>query len=76
MTCMPLQASRPSELRRKRASLSLARRAQDPKHMLHKRLLSPPYGGHRQLKSRRPFVSAALDLLNDADALSSSAAGS
>ena len=66
----------PSELRRKGATLHLARRAQDPKHMLHERLSSPPYGGHRQLKSRRPFVSAALDLLNDADALSTSAAGS
>ena len=36
--------------------------------MLHERLLSPLYGEHRQLKSRRPFVPAALDLLNDADA--------
>ena len=56
--------------------LSLARRAQDPKYMLHERLLSPLYGGHRQLKSGRPFVLAALDLLNDVDALSTSAAGS
>ena len=71
-----LAGIQPSELRRKRATLSLARRAQDPKHMLHERLLSPPYGGHRQLKSRRPFVPAALDLLNDANALSISAAGS
>ena len=46
----------PSKLRRKRATLSLAHRAQDPKHMLHERLLSPSYGGHRQLKSRRRFV--------------------
>ena len=44
--------------------------------MLQERLLSPPYGGYRQLKSRRPFVPAALDLLNDADASSTSAAGS
>ena len=71
-----LAGIQPSELRRKGATLSLARRAQDPKHMLHERLLSPPYGGHLQLKSRRPFVPAALDLLNDADALSTSAAGS
>ena len=71
-----LACVQPSELRRKGATLSLARRAQDPKHMLHERLLSPPYEGHRQLKSRRLFVPAALDLLNNADALSTSAAGS
>ena len=71
-----LAGIQPSELRRKRVTLSLARRAQDPKHMIHEGLLSPPYGGHRQLKSRRPFVPAALDLLNDADALSTRAAGS
>ena len=55
----------PSELRRKRATLSLALRAQEPEHLLHNRLLSHPYGGHRQLKSRRPFVPAALKLLDD-----------
>ena len=66
----------PSELRRKTATLSLARRAQDAKHMLHERLSSPPSERHHQLKFRRPFVPAALDLLNDADALSPSAAGS
>ena len=71
-----LAAIQPSELRRKRATLSLARRAQDPKHMLHERLLSPPYGGHRQLKSGSTFVPATLHLLNDADALSTSAADS
>ena len=65
-----------SELRRKRVTLSLARRAQDPKHMLHEKLLSLPYGGHRQLKSRRPFVPAALALLKDTDVLSTSSAGS
>ena len=65
-----------SKLRRKRATLSYARRSQDPKHILHERLLSSSYGGHRQLKSRRPFVPAALDLLNDADVLSTSSAGS
>ena len=71
-----LAGIQPSELRRKRATLSLARRGQNPKHVLLERLLSSPYGEHRQLKSRRPFVPAALDLLNDADALSTSAAGS
>ena len=71
-----LAGIQPSKLRRERATLSLAHRAQDPKHMLQKKLLSPPSGGHRQLKSRRLFVPAALDSLNDADALSTSAAGS
>ena len=71
-----LAGIQPFELRRKRATLFLVRRAQDPKHMLHERLLSPLYGGHRQLKSRRSFVPVALDLLNDADALSTCAAGS
>ena len=55
----------PSELRRKRATLSLARRAQEPNHLLHDRLMSHPYGGYRNLKSRHPFVPAALELLND-----------
>ena len=65
-----------SELRRKRVTLSLARDAQDPKHILYERLLYPPYGGHRQLKFRRLFVPAAIDLLNDIDVLSTNAAGS
>ena len=71
-----LAGIQPSELRRKRATLSFARRAQNPKHMLYERLLSSPYVGHGQLKSRRPFVPAALDLINDADTLSTSATGS
>ena len=71
-----LAGIQPFELRRKRATLFLVRRAQDPKHMLYERLLPPLYGGHRQLKSRRSFVPVALDLLNDADALSTCAAGS
>ena len=54
----------PTELRRKRAMLSLARRAQVPESMLHERFLSF-YGGNRQLKSRHPFVPAALELLDE-----------
>ena len=60
-----LAGIQPSELRRKQAVLSLACRAQEPEHLLHNRLSSLPYGGHRQLKSRHPFVPAALELLND-----------
>ena len=33
-----------------------------------------PHGGHRQLKSRHPFVPAALELLRDASELGNSAA--
>ena len=61
----------PTELRRKRATLSLARRAQGPEHLLNKRLLSPPYKGHRHLKSRHPFVPAALELLKDLESSTS-----
>ena len=64
----------PTELRRKRATLSLACRAQEPGHLLHDRLTSHFYGGHRQLKSRHPFVPAALELLRDANELGTSAA--
>ena len=45
----------PTELRRKRATLSLGCRAQEPGHLLHDRLTSHPYGGHRPLKSRHPL---------------------
>ena len=45
----------PTELCRKKTTLSLACRAQEPGHLLHDRLTSHPYGGHRQLKSRHPF---------------------
>ena len=59
----------PTELCRKRAILSLARRVQELEHILNERLLFPPYRGHRQLKSRHPprhpFVPAAAELLKD-----------
>ena len=64
----------PTELRRKRATLSLACRAQEPGHLLHDRLTSHPYGELRQLKSRHPFVHAALELLRNASELGTSAA--
>ena len=59
----------PTELRRKRATLSLACRAQEPGHLLHDRLTSHSYGGHRQLKSRHPYVPAAQELLRNANEL-------
>ena len=42
--------------------------------MLHDRLSSPPSDGHRQLKSRHPYVSAALELLNDLNKTNTSVA--
>ena len=45
--------------------ISLARRAQEPQHILKERLLSSPYRELRQLKSRHPFVLAAVKLLKN-----------
>ena len=61
-------------LRRKRATLSLICHAQEPGHLLHDRITSHPYGGHRQLKSRHPFALVTLKLLRDANELGTSAA--
>ena len=63
-----------TKLRQKRATLSLASRAQEPGHLLHDRLTFNPYGGHRQLKSRHPFVPSANELLRAVSELGSSAA--
>ena len=63
----------PTELRQNTATLSLACRAQGSNHLLHDRLTSHPYGGHRQLKSRHPLVPVALDLLRNASKLGTSA---
>ena len=63
----------PTELRQNTATLSFACRAQGPNHLLHDRLTSHPYGGHRQLKSRHPLVPVALDLLRYASKLGTSA---
>jgi len=63
-----------TELRRKRAILSLARRAMDPEHLLYDRLLFSPTTQQRDLKSRHPFVPAALELLKDLDKSNTTAA--
>ena len=55
----------PTELCRKRATLSLACRAQEPGHLLHDQLTSHPYRGHCQLKSKHLLVLVALKLLRD-----------
>jgi len=66
-----LAGSIPTEFRQKRAKLSLARRAMDPEHLLHNRLL---FTLTTQLKSRHPFVPAALELLKDLDKSNTTAA--
>ena len=48
-----------------KAVLSLTRRAQERKYLLHKTLLSPHSGQLRLLKSIHPFVPAALKQLNN-----------
>ena len=70
-----LAGIQPTELRHKRAMLSLACRAQDPYHSLHDRLRARLCGGYRKLMSRHPFVPAALELLDDFDGSGTSAAG-
>ena len=55
----------PIALRLKRAMLSLTRQVQRPEHILNESFLSSPHRGHRQLKSRHPFLPAALELLKD-----------
>ena len=60
-----LRGIQPTELRCPKAILSLARRSQEPEHLLHKRLVFPSCGYLQRLKSRHPFVPAALKVLND-----------
>jgi len=54
---LPILASiQPVELRRKAATLSPARRAMEPGHLLHSALTRPSSAVVRRLKSRHPFV--------------------
>jgi len=53
-----------AELRRSRATLSLARRAMEPRHLLHSALNRPSSADARRLKSRHPFVPAAQQLIS------------
>ena len=55
----------PVDLRRKRATIALARRAKESNHLQHDRLHSRLTEQQRHLKSRRPFLPAALELLRD-----------
>jgi len=56
-----------AELRRRRATLSLGRRAMEPGHLLHSELTCPLGAAARCLKSRQPFVSAAQQLVSFSD---------
>ena len=52
----------PAELRRRAASLALARRAMDPDHLLHHTITREET--QPRLKSRRPFATSGKDLLS------------
>ena len=52
-------------LRRKRATIAQACRAKEPNHVLHHRLHSRQTKPQRHLKSRGPFMPAALQLLRN-----------
>jgi len=53
-----------TEVRRIRATLSLARRAMEPGHLLHSTLTRPPSAHAQHIKSRHPFVPAAHQLIS------------
>ena len=59
----------PAELRRRQATLTLARRAMEPNHLLHHKIISPELKQSRRLKSRHPFVPAARELLSNLNQL-------
>ena len=70
---LPILAGiQPAKLRRETATLSLARRALEPTHLLHQTFTNNKQ--HRRLKSRHSFVPAARLLLEQADTLGTSAA--
>ena len=62
-----LAGIQPAELRRKRATLFLARRAMVSGHLLHSALTCPPSRNGRRLKSRHSFVPAAQQLFSSPD---------
>jgi len=62
----------PAELRRNGATLSLARRAMEPRHLLPSALTQPPSANARRLKSGHPFVPTA-QLISSSDNNSSAA---
>ena len=57
----------PAELNRDGATLSPARRAMEPGHLLHSALSCPSSADAQHLKSRHPFVAAAQQLISSSD---------
>jgi len=62
-----LAGIQPAELCRNGATLSPARRAMEPGHLLHSALTRPSSANARRLKSRHPFVRAAQHLISLSD---------
>ena len=62
-----LNGIHPAELRRKGATLSLARRPMEPGHLLHSAITRPSSADARRLKSRHPFLPAAQQLISSSD---------
>jgi len=62
---LPILAGiQPTELHRIGATLSLARRAMEPGHLLHSTLTYPSSANAQRLKSRHSFVHATQNLIN------------
>ena len=57
------------ELRRRQATLTLARRALKPYHLLHHKIISPELRQSRRLKSKHSFVLATRELLSNLNQL-------
>ena len=66
-TLFILAGIQPDELRRNGATLSLARLAMEPGHLLHSALTRPASANARHLKSRHPFVLAAQQPISSSD---------
>jgi len=62
-----LAGIQPAELRRSGATLSPARRAMEPGHLLQSALTRPLSANVRRLKSRHPFVPATQHLVSSSD---------
>ena len=75
VTNLPILAGiQPAELRFRGTTLSLARCAMEPGHLLHSTLTCSPGGHARHLTSRHPFVHAAQQLISSSDDNNRSAA--
>jgi len=65
---LPILAGiQPAEFRHSGATLSLGRRAMEPRHLLHSALTRPSSAAAQRLKSRHPFVTAAQQLNSFSD---------